>query len=322
MSNHLLNQHCRFVTDDLDHAREVMSRLWEHHEIRLNSGWTYGIRWHQADLRHTSLSYLDSPTSVHIVSGPVSHTYRFGIHAEGTARYRINGYESVLTPERAGLNAPGQVLDVETQPFRALILTLDGVFVEKALTRRFGRLPPLEEWAREFLLQSGPAACLRSLMLWMANELDRSESWLLASPRAAAGLESALLGLLLDCLGELGPADRGRAEELAAPQVKRVEEWIDAHYANAITIVDLAVVAGISVRSLQAAFRRLRQCTPMEALVRRRLEAARDALREPEATVTQVATDCGFFHFSRFALKYYRAFGETPSKTMARARRL
>jgi transcriptional regulator GlxA family with amidase domain len=42
MSNHLLNNHCRFVTDDLDLSREVMSKLWEHHKIRLNSGSTYG----------------------------------------------------------------------------------------------------------------------------------------------------------------------------------------------------------------------------------------------------------------------------------------
>ena len=117
MSKHLLNNHCRFVTEDLDLSREVMSKLWEHHEIRLNSGWKYSIRWHQVDLKHTSLSYLDSPTSVHIVSGPVGHTYRFGIHEEGTAHYRINGYESTLTPERAGLNAPGQVLDFETHNF-------------------------------------------------------------------------------------------------------------------------------------------------------------------------------------------------------------
>jgi transcriptional regulator GlxA family with amidase domain len=60
----------------------------------------------------------------------------------------------------------------------------------------------------------------------------------------------------------------------------------------------------------------------MEALARRRLEAARDALRvaSPQTTVTQVAADCGFFHFGRFAFHYRRAFGETPSATLARAR--
>jgi AraC-like DNA-binding protein len=192
--------------------------------------------------------------------------------------------------------------------------------VDTALTRRLGRVPPFEEWAREFDLGSGPTACLQSLMLWMATELDRSDSWLLVSPPAALRLERAMLGLFLDCLGDLRPASRRPCDDLVTKQVKRVEEWIDAHYGEAVTIDDLAEVAGISVRALQAGFRRLRDCTPMEALARRRLRAAYDALRNPEATVTQVATDCGFFHLGRFASRYREIFGETPSASLTRAR--
>lgn len=321
MSNHLLNNHCRFVADDLDLSREVMGGLWEHHELHLNRGWKYGIKWHQVDLEHSNLIYVYSPTSVRVVSGPLGNTYRFGFHFDGTARYLMNGYESKVTPRRAVLNAPGQMLEVQTQPHRLLALTFDGAFVDKSLRRRFGRVAPFEEWAREFSLQSGPSACLRSLMIWMATELDQSDSWLLKSPRAALGLERAMLGLFLDCLGELRPASRQPSDDLATKHVKRVEEWIDAHYGDAVTIDDLAEVAAISVRSLQQSFRRLRNCTPMEALARRRLRAAYDALRNPEATVTQVATDCGFFHLGRFASRYREVFGETPSATLVRARR-
>jgi AraC-binding-like domain len=110
MRKHLLNNHCRFVTEDLDLSREVMGMVWEHHELHLNSGWKYGIRWNQVDLKHISLSYADSPTSVHIASGPHSHTYRFGFHIDGTARYLVNGYETTVTPNRAVLHAPGQML--------------------------------------------------------------------------------------------------------------------------------------------------------------------------------------------------------------------
>jgi len=321
MSDHLLNSHCRFATEDLDQSRALLSGIWERHELDLKPGWKYGIRWNQVDLEHTSLSYMHSPTSVRLVSGPLFGTYRFLVHLDGTARYLINDRESKLTPEVAVLNAPGQMLDVDTLPHRVLGLTFDGAFVERALTRRFGRVPPFEEWAREFSLQSGPSACLRSLMLWMANELDRTDAWLLKSPRAAAGLERAMLGLFLDCLGELRPAKRQPCDDLATRHVKRVEDWIDAHYGEAVTLDDLADVANISVRSLQASFRRLRNCTPMEALARRRLRAAYDALRKPDATVTQVATECGFFHLGRFASKYKDVYGETPSATLGRSRR-
>jgi AraC-like DNA-binding protein len=321
MGQHLLEQHCRIVTDDLDLSREVMNKLWERHEIHVNSGWSYGIRWHQADLQHTSLSYLDSPTSVHIVCGPVGNSYRFGVHEGGANRYRVNGYETAGVPGIASLHAPGQMLECDTQPFRGLMLTLEATFVDKAVARRFGRVPPFEEWARDFSVQTGPSASLYSLMRWTAFELDGADSWLLASARTADSLERAMLGLFLDCLAEQRPANRRPADDLAVKHVKRVEEWIDAHYGDALNIDDLAEVAGISVRSLQASFRRLRDCTPMEALARRRMRAAYDALRNPEATVTQVAADCGFFHLGRFASRYHEAFGETPSASLARARK-
>jgi hypothetical protein len=37
--------------------------------------------------------------------------------------------------------------------------------------------------------------------------------------------------------------------------------------------------------------------------------------------MTQAATDCGVFHFGRFALRYHRALGETLSATLAHARK-
>jgi AraC-like DNA-binding protein len=287
-----------------------------------DAGYTYSIRWNQADLDKTSISYCDSPTSVRIVSSPVGHSYRFGIHEEGAHIQRINGQEIILTQTRAGIHAPGQEIEMKTLPFRALMLTFDGAFVEKPLERRFGRLPPFEEWACELSVRSGPAACLRSLSRWMASELDRPSSWLLASRSTAARLERALLGLFLDSLGQLRPPQRRPNDDLAIRQIKRVEEWMDAHFADPVTVDDLADVAGLSVRSLQNAFRRLRGCTPMEALTRRRLNAAREALAAalPQATVTQVAADCGFFHFGRFAEYYRRSFGETPSVTLTRAK--
>lgn len=321
MNEHLLNNYALLVTKDLDHSRQVLSGAWEHHEIQVHDGWNYSVRWHHANLKRVSLSYTDSPTSLHIASSPVGNTYHFGIHLSGYSSHKMNGHEALLSPDVAGLQAPGQELRFETQPFRALLLNLESDFVEPALRRRLGRVPPFEEWAREFAIGAGPSACLKSLCHWMAYELDQPGSWLLASSRTADGLEKVLRTLFLDCLEEKRPAGKQRENAAAHWQVRRVEEWLDAHYADPVSVDDLAEVAGVSVRSLQAAFRLARDCTPMQALHDRRLRAARDALRSPEpgATVTRVAMDCGFFHLGRFAQAYRQAFGESPSATLAQA---
>ena len=96
---------------------------------------------------------------------------------------------------------------------------------------------------------------------------------------------------------------------------------MEEHFADAIGVEEMAAVAGVSVRSVQATFRRLRGCSPMEALTRLRLERARRMLNSagPETRVTGVATECGFFHFGRFARQYRQLFGEPPSATLLRA---
>ncbi len=323
MDQHLLNNHFRFVTDDLDHSREVMGKVWQKHDIQLNRGWKYTNRWQQADLKRMSFIYSYSPTSLRIHTGPDNRSYKLAFHLSGCNRYRLNGRESVLSPVVAGLHAPSQELVMETMPHRLLVLALDHRFVDQALARRFGPLPPFEEWARAFPAESGPAATLRSLCHWAAGELDRPGTALLTSARASAGLEKLLLGLFLDCLEERQPPGKCAREDAGARQVRRVLDWLDAHFAEPLTVDDLAAVGGVSTRALQAAFRRIHGCTPMEALAARRLQAARDALQAatPATTVTQVATDCGFFHFGRFARDYRQAFGELPSATLARARR-
>lgn len=323
MEEHLLNQHVRLVTEDLDYSRDVLGHAWEHHEINVHSGWPYKVRWHQVHLRRANLSYTDSPTSVHVVSGPVSDTYHFAIQLSGHTAHRMNGRAATLSPGVAVLHAPGQEVEFDTQPFRALMLSFDAAFVDPALRRRLRGVPPFEDWARDFGLDAGPAACLRSMCLWMAHEVDRPGSWLLRSPRTVDGLERVLRSLFLDCLHEKRPVGKKRENAAAPRQVRRVEEWLDAHFADPVGIDDLAAVVGVSVRSLQAAFRETRDCTPMQALHRRRLQAAREALQAaaPRTTVTQVAMDCGFFHLGRFASDYRQAFGESPSATLDRARR-
>jgi transcriptional regulator GlxA family with amidase domain len=156
----------------------------------------------------------------------------------------------------------------------------------------------------------------------MAWELDRPGAEIVNSGRAAMGLERTLLSLFLDCMAESLPVHRHVAADLDCARVRRIEEWIDAHYDEPIGIEDLARHVQVSVRSVQTAFRRLRGCTPMQMVMRRRLEAAGDMLRcpMPQTTVTHVATECGFFNFGRFSRRYREMFGETPSQTLALAR--
>ncbi len=84
-------------------------------------------------------------------------------------------------------------------------------------------------------------------------------------------------------------------------------QYVLAHYAEPITIADLAKRAHLSTSQFQREFRRLFGMSPGDYLLHVRLLMARRALEKTSAAVGTIALDCGFYdqsHFNRaFRLK-------------------
>ena len=89
-----------------------------------------------------------------------------------------------------------------------------------------------------------------------------------------------------------------------------------------ITVSTIAAQLGVSLRGLEAGFRKWRHSTPTQFLRSVRLEAARAELLAPSeaTTVTSVALANGFFHLARFSAYYKTAFGESPGHTLRRSK--
>jgi len=143
------------------------------------------------------------------------------------------------------------------------------------------------------------------------------------SDPAKASLDEVIRALLLE------QHPHNYSDELARPArapvpglIRRAEEYMAEHAGTLLTPSDAAAEVGISLRSLQAGFRRLRNETPGAFLRRVRLQNAYDELRRSngEVSVTDVALRCGFAHLGRFSSSYQAAFGELPSDTLRRAR--
>ena len=129
--------------------------------------------------------------------------------------------------------------------------------------------------------------------------------------------------VMLRAFGEA--EDRGSTGELAAAPgaVRRAVAFLEEHAGSVVSVPDVAVAARVSVRSLQALFRRHLGVTPLEHLHAIRLEAARrDLLALDTAqrghSVREVAGAWGFGNSGRFARMYAARFGERPSETLRR----
>lgn len=164
------------------------------------------------------------------------------------------------------------------------------------------------------------AASIHAYAQFLIQELDSSDT-LITSTWATASARN----LLLDLVAEHWLASTARASALeveAGPlKLKRAEAYIRAHAHLPISMGDVAEAAGASLRALQIAFRKHRDCTPYEFLTECRLHDARDRLVRATGadTVGALLAKAGAFHLGRFAQLYRRRFGEPPSATFARS---
>ena len=168
-----------------------------------------------------------------------------------------------------------------------------------------------------------PSPQLRALISYCTDACDSSSS-LAANHSALRSMANLIGDLVAQSLTE--PDSDASGVHFGGGNLMRhviaAEDWIDAHIGENYPVSDLAAAVGLSMRSLQIAFRRHRGCSPRQAIERRRLERVRnELLTGPEGrNVTSIAMDNGVLHLGRFAASYRQFFGESPSDTLKRAR--
>ena len=94
--------------------------------------------------------------------------------------------------------------------------------------------------------------------------------------------------------------------------------YIHRHFMDKITARKLASVAYKSVPQFNRIFKDNTGVTPMEYVWQVRLDKARKALRNPEASVTRTAMDCGFASASHFSRLFAMRFKTSPSEYRSR----
>ena len=118
------------------------------------------------------------------------------------------------------------------------------------------------------------------------------------------------------------PADPGnkRMRRLA---VQRASSYVDAHLSERITLADLCRAAGARSRTLEYGFLQCYDVGPMSFLRKMRLSRVRRELSRTPSSAASVAASARRWHFShmgQFSRDYRLLFGESPSRTLARAR--
>lgn len=101
---------------------------------------------------------------------------------------------------------------------------------------------------------------------------------------------------------------------LSRPQLRRLDAYIQEHLAQDISLKTLADLAGVSPFHFLRLFKRTTRLTPHRYLLERRLERARELLRQGSLSLAEVAVEVGFCDQSHLTLHFKRAYGLTPGE--------
>ncbi len=306
-----------------DEVLEGVSRALADHEMEVrHPGESLNARMNRVELGRCALDYLDLGTAVKVRTETLDDFYLFYTDLGDVTETQVSGKSFEVSGGTAALYSPSCFARLETGiNTKHLHLTLPRAALESHLEALTGvpvHGPIIFE--PQLRLTEGAGGVLRDVLSLLVRQLD-ADDYLLESPLVIANLEDTLMTALLTSHGHSHAARFDAAPAALVPrQVKRVEDYIHAHADQPITMRDLAVVAGVSARSIHHAFRRYRGYSPKALLKSVRLDRARERLLAADRgeTVTGIAFDCGFEHLGRFSAGYAKRFGEPPSQTLAR----
>ena len=150
--------------------------------------------------------------------------------------------------------------------------------------------------------------------------LDVATQQLQSSKEAAQSAIEQATSLLHE---QIRPHSRGGSRAsagLLAWQVRKVREYVDAHIADRVFVLDLSAVLNLSEAHFARMFKRTFGLSPHAFVLQRRLELAVRLMLESTESLTDIALCCGFTDQAHLCKHFRRSMGQPPA-TWRRARR-
>lgn len=305
-----------FQTTDPALAQESVSALFETPFV-LNAEPGTGFRYEMAAMTHPVASVAAMRFTGGVRSGTRAFPHLIFAHAV-TGRHRWQaGRESgdgrmpFAVPPEVEFSAEADHLHLRT--FSIMIETLEQV--ARSLT---GDDTPRVQLSALNRRARNPRLVAETLRFIEATAV--ADEQVAASPLMRRQLLHQAVASFITAypLVESDTTDRRRPGTRA---VRRAVSFMEENIGRPISVGDIALAAGTSVRALQSSFHRAYGVPPSTYLRRLRIEGAHHELRAAHpgtATVRDVALRWGFAHTGRFAQLYALAYGEHPSHTLRR----
>jgi len=189
-----------------------------------------------------------------------------------------------------------------------------------ALVDRFRTLfPQVDLRPERMLVDNGDTICAGGVTAYLDLALHLTGRF--GSTELAA---TCAKHLLIDPLRDMQSPYRIFAAQKAHGDepVARVQDWLEARHTGPVTepvtVPDMAEHAGLGLRTFTRRFTRATGDTPLEYLLRLRMETAKRLLETTAMSVDEVADACGYADSTAFRRRFKALTGLTPGRYRAR----
>lgn len=115
-------------------------------------------------------------------------------------------------------------------------------------------------------------------------------------------------------LNSLPKSEASRVQLNTQVRLQKMLSYIYENYAETVTLADIAGAANISRSEAGRCFQAYLGCSPVEALIQYRLQAAQRLLQQTTLTLQEISCACGFHSVNYFSRQFRRRYGYSPGE--------
>lgn len=134
--------------------------------------------------------------------------------------------------------------------------------------------------------------------------------WFFTNKRPLFSATGEVIGLM----GIIENYAVARAVKTPYSQLDRAVNHIREHFRESVSVMDLAALAGLSVRQFNRLFSQVFQSSPRSFLLKTRIQCACQELRATDHDLKDIARRAGFCDQSALTLHFRHHMGTTPSR--------
>ena len=125
---------------------------------------------------------------------------------------------------------------------------------------------------------------------------------------------SSIFEYIFSNFDDLPKSENTRIQINTQIRIQKMLSYIREHYAEAVTLEDIAGSANISRSEAGRCFNTYMGCSPVDALIQHRLQIAHRLIKDTTLTLQEISYSCGFNSVHYFSRQFRQTYGYTPGQ--------